>query len=324
MRPRVPAFRTPRCGRPGHCRCPGFTLIELLVTIGIIALLISILVPSLSAARQRGKAVRCLSNLRVLGQGIYIYLGENRDVLPAGRLPRIDNCNTWSTIYGRVKYRPTFLALMSGAVGVPPFIDPQACANRTDMFGEPGDRQNYSCEVYLCPSTLTWTDERNGSYGFNYQFLGNSRLLVETNPDSPYRNWPVKLNWVRFPGRTVAVADCMGTAASYAPPDRGEYVNNARESWRLGNEGFNLDPPRCDPVRGEMAGFPTHRSAVDPRHADKGNVLYVDGHARAQSLAELGYRLDGNGVFRLDGDNTQWTASGVDVPWTPEYSPLMY
>ena len=57
---------------PKH-RSFGFTLIELLVVIAIISLLLAILLPSLSAARREGQRVKCLSNLRSLGQGIASY-----------------------------------------------------------------------------------------------------------------------------------------------------------------------------------------------------------------------------------------------------------
>ena len=55
----------------------GFTLIELLVVISMIALLTSILMPSLSSARELAKSAACLSNLRCLGSSMAIYHTEN-------------------------------------------------------------------------------------------------------------------------------------------------------------------------------------------------------------------------------------------------------
>jgi len=59
-----------------------FTLVELLVVIGIIALLISILLPSLSRARQSAVNLQCQSNLRTIGQGLLFYANDNRGKLP--------------------------------------------------------------------------------------------------------------------------------------------------------------------------------------------------------------------------------------------------
>jgi prepilin-type N-terminal cleavage/methylation domain-containing protein len=61
----------------------GFTLIELLVVVAIIALLISILLPSLSRARELAKRAVCASNLRGIGQGMHIYANDNDEWFPA-------------------------------------------------------------------------------------------------------------------------------------------------------------------------------------------------------------------------------------------------
>jgi prepilin-type N-terminal cleavage/methylation domain-containing protein/prepilin-type processing-associated H-X9-DG protein len=60
----------------------GFTLVELLVVIGIIAILISLLLPVVSGARQQAMGIECASNLRSIGQGFFAYLNENGGVYP--------------------------------------------------------------------------------------------------------------------------------------------------------------------------------------------------------------------------------------------------
>src|SRR5712672_3582007 len=68
--------------RQGPARKLGFTLVELLVVIGIIALLISILLPSLNKARAAAQTVACAANLHQIGQLCAIYQVSNRGSLP--------------------------------------------------------------------------------------------------------------------------------------------------------------------------------------------------------------------------------------------------
>lgn len=60
----------------------GFTLVELLVVIGIIALLISILLPSLSKAQRAARAVQCASNMRSIMQGVLLYAQQYNGAIP--------------------------------------------------------------------------------------------------------------------------------------------------------------------------------------------------------------------------------------------------
>lgn len=91
------SFRSSRgCSKPRH----GFTLVELLVVISIIALLIALLLPALSAAREMGRSTQCLSNLRQMGVSTEAYVTDYNGMMYAYHDGHVnpDGLTIWTTI----------------------------------------------------------------------------------------------------------------------------------------------------------------------------------------------------------------------------------
>jgi prepilin-type processing-associated H-X9-DG protein len=281
--------------RAGRRRPTAFTLVELLVVIGIIAALISILAPAVNGAWREAQAVQCAANLRQIASGWMTYATENKGISCPGRMPRMPApaTNVYRVGNGS-QFRPRWYVTLGAASGVYAFSKPSAdpAHDNTLLIDNP---------ALLCPAEPDRVNNRNAPFGYNFQFLGNSRLR---STGGRYINFPVRVARIR-PCETVLGADCLGTAAGKPAASRTKYrVDGAGDLNAKGNHAWSLDPPRLTPDSdycddGNRA--PANRSAPDPRHSRRANVAYCDGHVERQTLEDLGYAVGANGAVAANG-----------------------
>ena len=91
----------------------GFTLVELLVVIGIIVILIGLLLPAISRARDSANRINCATRLRQIGQWVAMYAAANRNFIPIGWLSNDSYSPGTSTLWYMQKSSFT-----NGAVGL--------------------------------------------------------------------------------------------------------------------------------------------------------------------------------------------------------------
>jgi prepilin-type processing-associated H-X9-DG protein len=169
--------------------------------------------------------------------------------------------------------------------------------------------------VYLCPSAPEWTNNRNHAYGYNFQFLGNMRVKSSGNG---FINFPVPLSRLRA-ADTILITDAMGTAAGKPRMARTAYREDGADVLTaLANHAWALDPPRLT-ATSDYADFQTrsaaNRTAPDPRHSNKANAAFCDGHVDRVSLQQLGYVVNGDDSVAVSGteaNNRLFSGTGQD------------
>jgi prepilin-type N-terminal cleavage/methylation domain-containing protein/prepilin-type processing-associated H-X9-DG protein len=220
----------------------GFTLVELLVVIGIIALLLSILLPALSRAREASKATKCLSNVRQMGMAAMMYADENHGYLPPTSGPTetmtVDDGSTQSVAirwyggsYGGVT-TGTFVASAS------PLAQYWGTAN---LGG--------------CPSFVDYEPILRPGYG---------------NCDYAYSDWCGRGPTGTGTGSGMKLTMFRDAADKAIFWDSARIINGVsidRTPWGYPSSGNpNTTPPTPDPN-------------FHGRHNGMGNVAWLDGHA---------------------------------------------
>lgn len=242
-------------------RRKGFTLVELLVVIGIIALLISILLPSLNRARETANRVKCGSNMRQIGQAIQLYANENK-----GNYPRTTyNATVGTAITG------TFDG-SSGIATADPFITNITINDAIKPMFLLIRTQDITPEVFVCPSSNDEKDTYGTTAGVSAQWKVTfsapknlSYSMANPYPDANAVNNSYKLNATT--GAEFAIAGDKNPAG--AP----NYTGLTTATETSSSKDMQL--------------------ANSPNHQGQGeNVLYGDGHAEFQQNPFCGSKRD--------------------------------
>lgn len=275
--------------------CSAFTLIELLVVVAIIALLISILLPSLGRAREQGKTAKCLANLRTILTATHTYFVEYNDGYPYLTTDR--GVCSWSyggktsdlywkplgfwtesrlkpfnrIIRGNQQLENDFYngAVLERRIEYPEYQCPSDGGSYQRVFSQPPDKPPLSISAY---------DDVGTSYHFNIYYF------IDTNLRNTFESWE-KLH-------KMAIRELLGkNSARFVM-----YWEDPMD-FALGNEVQ---------VMGNHKNFSRHSAG------------FLDGHAENRKFDTR--RFGGGGWVAL---NPSWIKrQGPATNWPIRYVPL--
>ncbi len=242
----------------------GFSVVELLVVIAVVAVLMSVLLPSLSAAREEGRKIRCMANERQVGMGLVGYSLDWKGFYPYGT-PQLP--------------------------GNPPSYDPRTWWrwNVYPYMNLPQTAAAYTAQapVFRCPSNpwpvfiLNGGYVPPGTYALNYQTYPTnwSDSTVLYTPGKPIN--PMRLDRIKKPSENLQAGEVPnGAPGSFVITSPSVFGNTFNGEQLTYNGPFTVAPgPYTWPTtRSARYAMMMHGDESDPSW----NALKSDGHVESE------------------------------------------